>query len=69
MKRSWTIRRQPQPVPDAETRWDLAFQLLLRCAERPPTVAQIVDHEEELVHESRTLCTRLDRPPGADAID
>ena len=72
MKRSWTIRRQQQPVPDAENRWDRAFQHLLRCANpvpRPHAVAQAADHEEEVVHESRTLCTRLDRPPSSDAID
>lgn len=72
MKRSWTISRQPQPVRDAETRWDRAFQLLLQCAEpspRPLAPAPAADHEEEIIHESRTLCTRLDWPPSVDPID
>lgn len=71
MKRSWTIQRQPQPVPDAERRWDRAFQHLLRCADpvpQPEAVARIADHEE-VEDESRTLCTRLDQSPGADTID
>jgi hypothetical protein len=71
MKRSWIIRRQPQPVLDAENRWDRAFQHLLRCANpapQPAAVAQAADHEE-VVDESRTLRTCLDQSPGADAVD
>jgi hypothetical protein len=72
MKRSWTIRRQPQAVLDAENRWDRAFQHLLRCANPAPrsqAVAQAADHEEVVTHEDRTLRTRLDQSPGAGAID
>jgi acetyl esterase/lipase len=71
MKRSWTVRRQPQAAPDAEQRWDRAFQHLLRCANPappPPAVVQAADHEE-VIDESRTLCPRLDQSPGADAVD
>jgi hypothetical protein len=71
MKRSWTIQRQPQAVPDAERRWERAFQHLLRCANpvpQPEAVTPTADHEE-VEDESRTLCPRLDQPPGADAVD
>lgn len=71
MKRSWTIHRQPQAVPDADQRWDRAFQHLLRCANpvpQPEAVAQTANHEE-VEDESRTLCTRLDQSSGADTID
>jgi hypothetical protein len=49
MKRSWTVRRQPQAVLDAEQRWDRAFQHLLRCANPAPpplAVVQAAAHEE-----------------------
>ena len=71
MKRSWTIRRQPQAAPDAAERWDRAFQHLLRCANPAPpslAVAQAAGHEE-VGDESRTLCPGLDQSPGADAVD
>ena len=69
MKRLWTIHRQSQTLLDAQHRWDRAFQLLL-----PITVAggsqqiQAVDQEEEVQHESRTLCARLDQSPGPHPI-
>ena len=72
MKRSWIIHRQPQAVPDAQSRWDRAFQHLLRCADpvpQPEAVTQAADHEEVVVHESRALCTCLDQSSGCDAID
>jgi hypothetical protein len=71
MKRSWTVRRQPQAVLDAEQRWDHAFQHLLRCANPAPpplAVAQAAAHEE-VVDESRTLRPGLDQSPSADAVD
>jgi hypothetical protein len=71
MKRSWTIHRQPQAIPDAENRWDRAFQHLLRCANpvpQPEVVAQTADHEE-VEDESRALCPGLDQSSGAHPID
>ncbi len=68
MKRSWTIRRQPKVAPDAQHRWDRAFQTLLRCTspDPPPTrAAPAASHKEEVEHESRTICTCLDQPSGA----
>jgi hypothetical protein len=72
MKRSWTIRRQSQAMPDAQNRWDRAFQLLLRCSNLNPqstTAAPLADNTQEMEHESRTLCTCLDQPAGSRTID
>ena len=32
--RTWTVCRQPSPRRDAERRWDQAYQLLVRWAEK-----------------------------------
>jgi predicted amidophosphoribosyltransferase len=34
MTRTWTVCRQPSPHRDGERRWDQAYQLLVRWAER-----------------------------------
>jgi site-specific DNA recombinase len=36
MKRQWRVRRQPQPHPNAQQRWDRAYQLLAEWAQAAP---------------------------------
>lgn len=74
MKRSWTVRRTVQELPNGEQRWDRAYQLLLRWAqdatiERTAHAVTPSDLTQEVSDESSDLCTRVDTTAGSDPID
>jgi hypothetical protein len=39
MNHHWTVHRQFQPNRDAQTRWDRAYQILLRVSSHEPPAA------------------------------
>ena len=62
MKRHWIKRRQLQPQPDGEQRWDRAYQYLLQWSQETKPIqatnsnnncgwSQEVDHENSRVRE------------------
>jgi hypothetical protein len=60
MNRRWTVERRWIDHPDAQRRWDRAYQLLLDVADPavgPPT-------EPESRHADRRLCPCLDTAPS-----
>ncbi len=71
MKRTWTLHRHHQGVPDADRRWDRAYQQLLAWSQLTPPAPpggpsysnsnSIPRQEVEDAH--RSLCPGLDRPP------
>ena len=67
MKRSWKIRRQMRPAPEAQIRWDHAYQLLLQLSNSggPQDLAQSTPLQE-VADEHRHLCPCLDHGPGAE---
>jgi hypothetical protein len=63
MKRSWTIRRTVQELPNGEQRWDRAYQLLLRWNQETETTRAVqtpVDHRQEGRDESSTVRASVD---------
>jgi hypothetical protein len=61
MTRTWTVCRHPSPRRDGERRWDQAYQLLVRWAERGelPWPAPIA---EEVPDARSGLCAGVDHP-------
>ena len=73
MKRSWSVRRTVQPLPNGDQRWDRAFQLLLRWAHDADIAraAQAVvpkNRTQEASDESSDLCPRVDATAGSESI-
>jgi hypothetical protein len=71
MKPHWTVHRQFQPTSDAQTRWDRAYQLLLRvCNHEPPAAlpptAPFPPVVKEVPDADRLVCPGLDFQPSAD---
>jgi hypothetical protein len=66
MNRTWSVCRQPSPSPDAERRWDQAYQLLVRWAGQGglPGLTLIA---EEVPDAGGGVCAGIDYPPGAGA--
>ena len=67
-KRQWRLQRQFMAPPQAQRRWDQAFQCLLSLNKLPlplPPIAQKLELEE-VAHASSSLCTCLDSTSGAD---
>ncbi len=69
-KRQWKPKRQFMDHPQAQRRWDQAFQCLLSLNKPPlplplPTLAQKLELEE-VTHAGSSLCTCLDSASGAD---
>lgn len=71
MKRQWRIRRQPQPRPDAQRRWDRAYQLLAEWAlttpEATPAREATLPSSAGGAHANRDLCAGLDPATSASA--
>jgi hypothetical protein len=73
MRRKWQIQRQLQPMPDAERRWDRAYQHLLAWTrleepkEAPEPGPQTPKHEEMTNENNRYLRSGIDRAAGASA--
>jgi hypothetical protein len=66
--RTWTVCRQPSQRPDAERRWDQAYQLLVRwgCRDKVPCLTPIT---EEVPDASGGVCAGVDAPADAGADD
>ena len=74
MKRSWTIRRRAQELPDGQRRWDQAYQHLLRWAlsadlEEKRLFPSEARYPQEVSDESGSVCTGVDTAPGPGAFD
>jgi hypothetical protein len=69
MKRQWRVRRQPQPHPDAQRRWDRAYQLLAEWAQAAPlgTSEATGASPEGGAHADRDLRAGLDPTTSASA--
>ena len=72
MKHQWRIRRELQPKPDGQRRWDQAYQHLLQWAQMtPPETANVPipcsQPHQEVYHENSDLRTRVDPTAGTDA--
>ena len=70
MKRQWHVRWQPQPHPDAQRRWDRAYQLLAEWAQAAPqgTVSETTAPSSAGgAHADRDLRAGLDPTPSASA--
>ena len=64
MEKHWTIQRTAFFREDAQLRWDLAYQCLLKWAQL--TVSCQVDQEEEAPNESRHVCPSIYTRPSRD---
>jgi hypothetical protein len=69
MKRQWRVRRQPQPHPDAQRRWDRAYQLLAQWALASPAGTPEATGPSPAggAHADRDLRAGLDPAPSASA--
>jgi len=69
MKRQWRVRRQPQPHPDAQRRWDRAYQLLAEWALATPLGTSEATGPSPAggAHATRDLCAGLDPATSASA--
>jgi hypothetical protein len=70
MKRQWRLRRELQPLPKGEYRWDQAYQHLLQWTQPPttetlPAPPPCSPHQEEVYHETGAVCARIDPTSGA----
>ena len=68
MKHQWRACRTFQPHPDAQRRWDRAYQLLLEWT-LPPEQAtdQLLPHNPtEVAHAHSHVCPCLHPTPGPD---
>lgn len=70
MEQSWQVRRSTVPQPDAQQRWDLAYQFLLHWCSDPVAIEASASslHQEEH-HGDCRLCSGLDAASTADADD
>ena len=74
MKRQWTIRRQFREARDGQSRWDRAYQCLLRGGSNAPEACPLgpVSGDQpvqEVHHENSCLCARIDPTSGPNADD
>lgn len=74
MKRQWQVRRTTVAMPDAQERWERAYQLLLQCASTGPpgmvvSPTPTVDVFPEVSHAGSGVCPCFDQPSGAAADD
>ena len=70
MEQSWQVRRSTVPQPDAQQRWDLAYQFLLQWLSHAVAIEASASrrHLEEH-HGDCRLCSGLDAASTADADD
>ncbi len=68
-QRQWKITRQLVERPDAQRRFDQAYQCLMNWLPAPtsPTVAQVAQAPQEESNENRRLCPSLHPASGTDA--
>ena len=70
MERAWRIHRSTVPSPDAQQRWDLAYQFLLQWqALAEPSKEAPARHHQEDDHGDCPVCTGLDPSATADPDD
>ncbi len=67
MKRQWKIRRNVKEIPDAQSRWDRAYRLILE-------IAHSVEENQsqtkaEVRHASSNLCQGIHPTAGSSADD
>jgi len=67
--RQWKTTRQFLERPDAQRRWDRAYQYLVQWTADPMSspVPERVQIDQEEFNENSRLCSRLDPTPGPDA--
>ena len=73
MKREWKLRREFQERPDAQQRWDRAFQHLLLwvvadAAGPNPWSPPVAHPSQEGQDEDRDLCESFDLAPSSSAV-
>jgi hypothetical protein len=72
MKRTWSVRREFQESPDAQQRWDRAFQnileLSLAVTEDDASIAPVADSRQGVSNENSGLSTSFDIAPSASPI-
>jgi hypothetical protein len=64
--RQWRLRRQPQPRPDGQQRWDRAYQHLLRWTSQASIPVTLPNPQEDY-HACRHLRTGFDPAPGSSS--
>ncbi len=71
MKRQWTVHRQLVEVPEAQRRWDRAYQLLRAWGSAPPPQGEAPEEgsQEEAGHANRDLRACLDPAASPSADD
>ena len=67
--RQWKSTRQFLERPDAQRRWDQAYQSLMSWTQgpTPSPVAEVAQATQEESDENSRLCSRLDPAPDSDA--
>jgi hypothetical protein len=71
MSRRWTVERRWTERPDAQRRWDRAYQLLLGAGVglEDPGPVTLPPPDEEADNAGCRLCTCLDPAPGPGTDD
>jgi hypothetical protein len=76
MKRQWTIKRHLKETPDGQSRWNQAYQLLLKAVEPieegaagTVPVPYLTMAQQETRHENRTLCPCFDATTSSEPND
>ncbi len=66
MKRQWHVRREVVERPDAQQRWDRAYQSLLRCSLETERRAVLQPkHAEEVYHAGSSIHPGFDLSAGS----
>lgn len=67
MNHHWQIVRISCDHPDAQRRWDRAYQLLMAWSSLPTAAPDPPDaHLQEAPHEHECLCSRIDTSSSPD---
>lgn len=70
MKRQWRIQRRLLATPDAQQRWDRAYQALLRWTEPTLIAVTTSEHERgEVRHAHSSVRAGVHAAAGASADD
>ena len=64
MKQEWRVHRQVVEYTDAQRRWDLAYQCLLRWARGMGQESLSIQTQQEASDESSNLCASIDPAAG-----
>lgn len=72
MKRTWKVRREFQESPDAQQRWDRAFQYLLEwapvAAEDDVSTSLVADLRQEVSDENSGLSSGFNIASSSSSI-